>query len=226
MSGSKVVRRKLRLELEPPITYLITSGATTTQTTASSEEFLSILTVIQSAVDAGITLIQLREKQLSARLLFELTERAAELTRTSATRLLVNDRSDIARAAGADGVHLTAHSLEPTVIREAFGDSLLIGSSTHSLAEACAAHQADADFIVFGPVFETRSKKNYGAPTGLKKLGEVVRAVSPLKVLALGGVTTDNAVECMRVGACGVAGISLFDDADKLSSVITQLRGQ
>lgn len=212
------------LNLSRPILYLITRGATTDATTSRSPEFQDILFQVSSAVEAGINLIQIREKNLSARVLFELTERAVEITRKSSMRLLVNDRADIAAGAGADGVHLTTRSLETAVIRKTFGDRILIGASTHTLAEATAARGAGADFAVFGPVFETASKAQYGGPVGLEKLGEVARALHDFPVLALGGINTGNAADCLRAGASGVAGISLFSDARNLKIIVNTIK--
>src|SRR4051812_14874366 len=195
-----------------PIRYLITSGATSVATTPSTEDFHQLLEHISRAVDAGIHLIQIREKSLSARVLFELTLAAAKLTRGSGSRLLVNDRADIARTAGADGVHLTTTSVDTDVVRRTFGRDFLIGVSTHSVAEAQAARNGGADFAVFGPVFPTRSKEIYGEPLGLKKLEEVARELNPFPILALGGVTVERIEQCLSAGATGVAGISLFEN--------------
>ncbi len=138
------------LNLSNPILYLITRGATDETTTSESAEFRQILLQLSAAVTAGIQLIQIREKKLTARVLFELTTRAVSIAQTTRTRVLVNDRADIAASAGAHGVHLTTQSLEPAVVRQAFGDKFLIGSSTHSLEEARRARESGADFIVFG----------------------------------------------------------------------------
>ena len=194
---------------------------TTAATTPSAEEFSRVVKIVSTAVTARVSLIQLREKNLNARVLYELTERAAALTSGSVTRLLVNDRADIARAAAANGVHLTSRSVRAATIRETFGNTFLIGVSTHSLAEACIARDEGADLVVFGPIFETGSKRIYGEPAGLSKLEEVVREVRPFPVLALGGITLNNAGQCLCVGAAGIAGISLFNDAADLA-LITQ----
>src|SRR5205823_11756990 len=114
------------------------------------------------------------------------------------TRLLVNDRSDIAVAAGADGVHLTTTSLSARTIRRTFGDNFLIGASTHSLSEAIVARDGGANFGVLGPVFETKSKVAYGSPLGTDVLADVCAAVKPFPILALGGVSTGNAIDCLR----------------------------
>jgi thiamine-phosphate pyrophosphorylase len=207
-----------------PLIYLITSGQTTARTTPAAEEFSSVLQLVQAAVVARIDLVQLREKNLSASVLYQLATRAAALTKGSATRLLINDRSDIAAAAGADGVHLTVSSLPAGVVRESFGDGFLIGVSTHSLEEASRAQRAGADFIVFGPVFETASKQEFGEPPGLPGLARVCLELSPFPVLALGGVMIGNVAECLRAGAQGIAAISMLQQADRLADVAAEIR--
>ena len=198
------------LNLQTPIDYPITSGSTTPQTTPDDPEFSSILRLVKAAVTANIPLFQIREKLLSARVLYELTKRAAEITHGSQTRLLVNDRADIASAAGADGVHLTSRSLPADVVRRIFGPDFVIGVSTHSLAEARAAQSAGADFVVFGPIFDTESKRAFGEPQGLDKLREVALALRPFPVIAIGGVTTDNVDQCLANHASGIAAIRMF----------------
>src|ERR1044072_472384 len=144
------------LKFPLPIIYPISSG----------NNHPDILRLVRAAVDAEVPLFQIREKSLPARTLFELVARAAELTRDTRTRLLVNDRSDIARAAGADGVQLTTQSLPVEVVRKTCGAEFLIGVSTHSLAEAQAACASGADFVVFGPGFWTESQRGCGGPRG------------------------------------------------------------
>ena len=191
------------LNLPVPIIYPITSGKTTPQTTSD------ILRLVRAAVEAEVALFQIREKSLPARVLYELVSRAAEITRGSKTRLLVNDRSDIARAAGADGVHLTTRSLPANVVRQIYGPEFLIGVSTHSVDEARAARDAGADFVVFGPVFE---KRGFGAPQGLDKLRQVTDELREFPVLAIGGITLENIEACLSAGASGIAAIRLFNE--------------
>jgi thiamine-phosphate pyrophosphorylase len=210
----------MRFDLSKPILYLITRGASTETTTPGSPEFKQILDQVSAAVAAGIELIQLREKRLTARILFELVEQSLALTRGSVTHLLVNDRADLAAAAGADGVHLTTKSLDAKTIRRTFGEDFLIGASTHSLAEAEAAKEGGADFVVFGPVFATSSKEKFGPPTGLKKLERVAKDLAPFPVMALGGIDVTNARDCLRAGASGIAGISLFQDFERLDEIV------
>ena len=157
-------------------------------------------------------------------MLYELTVRAAAISKGSNTRLLVNDRFDIARVAGADGVHLTSRSLPSNVVRSLCGDDFLIGVSSHSLETALEARAKGADFVVFGPVFETPSKQIYGAPQGLEKLREVTTALRGFPVLAIGGVDLENASDCFRAGASGIAAIRLFQTTDfKWLSKLDQL---
>jgi thiamine-phosphate pyrophosphorylase len=209
-----------------PIIYLITSGETTPQTTPGDKDFSRLLNLVAAAVAAHVNLIQLREKNLSTRVLYDLTLQAARITRGSNSHLLINDRADVARSAGAAGVHLTAGSIEASVIRRTFGDDFLIGASTHSLAQAQAARDAGADFAVFGPVFETASKRVYGEPLGLEKLEQVTTTLTQFPVLALGGVTLDNAAGCFRAGAAGIAAIRLVDDPDQLERVVAEIRAR
>jgi thiamine-phosphate pyrophosphorylase len=210
---------------EQPIIYLITSGATNEQTTPASEAFTDILQLVSAAVAAKISLIQLREKLLTARVLFELTTQAANITRGTETRLLVNDRADIACGGGADGVHLTEVSLPARVVRRTFGSNFLIGVSTHSLEQARGARDADADFAVWGPVFETESKNIYGEPQGVRNLTEVSRELNPFPIVALGGLKLDNVAECVAAGAKGIAGISLFQNIEELPITVSSVRG-
>lgn len=214
------------LKIQPPILYLITSGATSATTTPASKEFQDILTSLRAAVAGNINLFQIREKNLTARALFELTIRAVEITAGSGTRLLVNDRADVARGAGADGVHLAANSIRPEVIRRTFGEEFVIGVSTHSPAEVEKARGEGADFAVFGPVFETFSKRQYGSPLGVPALKQAVQVVAPFPVLALGGISLTNAAECLQAGASGIAAISLFADAASIKSVVTAIAQQ
>ncbi|HEX7317934.1 MAG TPA: thiamine phosphate synthase [Pyrinomonadaceae bacterium] len=203
-----------------PITYLITAGETTSATGPDSEEFRRLLALVRAAVEARVMLVQLREKDLSGRVLFELASAAARMARGSETRVLVNDRADVARAAGCDGVHLTTRSLEASVVRRAFGEEFLIGVSTHTREEARVARAGGADFAVFGPVFDTPSKRAYGPPVGLDVLKDAARELSPFPLVALGGVGEEEVEEVLRAGAAGVAGIRLFANGQNLARIV------
>lgn len=202
------------LRVPSPIAYAISSGSTTSKTTPDDLEVKHLLLQVELAVSLELPLYQIREKNLPVRTLYDLVSRAAEITRGTSTRLLVNDRFDVARAAGAAGVHLTESSLPARVVRDTCGEEFVIGVSTHSLESARAARDGGADFVVFGPVFETESKRDYGPPQGLEKLREVAGALPDFPVLAIGGITIDNAESCLDVGASGFAGISWFDRPD------------
>jgi len=211
------------LDQTQPLIYLITSGATTTKTTPSDSEFSNILRLIEAAVAADVSLIQLREKELSGRVLYQLASRASAITRNTSTQLLVNDRFDIAVGAGANGVQLTAQSMPVDVIHSKVSSEFLIGRSTHSLAEAQIAQKGGCDFVVCGPVFETQTKLIYGPPQGIEKLQSVVESVD-IPVIAIGGVTLSNVAECFTVGAAGIAAISLLNDASTLKEKVAAIR--
>lgn len=187
------------------------------------------LPVIRAAVAAGVDFIQIREKDLATRPLLELARAAVAMARPdsieasrSATRILVNDRLDVTLAARADGVHLGTESVPVGVVREQYPD-LLIGASSHNLEEITRAAKEGANFAVFGPVFETASKLGYGPPVGLDALREAVKAVR-IPVLALGGVSLENAKSCLDAGAAGIAAISLFQTVGLLAPLVEELR--
>lgn len=174
---------------------------------------------------AGVDYIQLREKDLSGRELERLAREAvAAIPSGSRTRLLINSRIDVALACGAHGVHLPAGSISASEVRGVWmkasrkGAAPVIGVSAHSLAEVLSAEAHGANFVVFGPVFEKDGRAN---PAGLEHLAEVCRSCA-IPVLALGGVTPENAQVCLGAGAGGIAGIRLFQSAD-VESLAEQL---
>jgi len=173
-----------------------------------------LLEKIAEAVRHGIDYIQLREKNLSGRELEDLAREAAQMIRTSGskTQLLINSRTDIALAVGADGVHLRSSDISPNDVRKIWRDANggkdpVIAVSCHTEAEVIGAKQSGADFVVFGPVFE-KSELAEIHVAGLQGLRSACRHDIP--VLALGGVTLTNAHSCVEAGAAGIAGIRLF----------------
>jgi len=160
--------------------------------------------VVAAAARGGAGMIQLREKDLSARDLYRLGVSLQEVLHPYGIPLLINDRLDVSQALDAAGVHLAGHSLPVALARRLLGPQKLLGVSTHSLVDARTAMAEGADFIVFGPVFETPSKVAYGAPQGLQRLEEVIRQVT-IPVLAIGGIDHHNLPQVLQTGAHGVA---------------------
>lgn len=209
----------MKIPPSAPITYLITSGQATDADFDACQS--RIIKTIAAAAEAGVSSVQIREKNLSARLLFELTSAVVAATREFDIQVLVNDRADIAFAASADGVHLAAKSLAATVIRENFPREFVVGVSTHTADEAVDAANSCADFAVFGPVFETPSKNE---SKGIDALREVCARVAPFPVLAIGGVDADNVRDIIYAGASGVAAIRALNDADSMRRLLAKLK--
>lgn len=158
---------------------------------------------------AGIEWIQIREKDLSARDLFDLTAQVLDLPNPYKSKILVNTRVDVALAAGAAGAHLPAGSPAPHIWRGITPPGFLLGVSCHTLDEVRSAQDQGADYAVFGPVFAPGSKTTGLEPRGLEGLAQAARAVR-IPVLALGGISATNAEDCLQAGAAGVAAISLY----------------
>jgi len=170
--------------------------------------------VVEACLAAGLRGVQLREKDLPVRDLLDLASTLRESTRRHAARLIVNDRADVALAAEADGVQRTHESLPVAALRAVGGARFLIGASVHSLADARVAAEEGADFLVFGPVYDTPSKRAYGPPQGLEALRRVVAEVTR-PVLAIGGITPARAREVLAAGAAGVGVISAILAAER-----------
>jgi thiamine-phosphate pyrophosphorylase len=167
------------------------------------------------AAAAGVDWVQIREKDLSGRELLALAREA--VAGRGVARVIVNDRLDVALAAGAAGVHLGRESLSARdVLRWCRSGNapadFLIGVSCHSLEDAREAESAGASYIFFGPVFDTPSKRGMGEPQGIARLGEICRSLT-IPVVAIGGLTEEKAGECIRAGAAGLAAIRMFQDA-------------
>jgi thiamine-phosphate pyrophosphorylase len=197
-----------------------------------------LLDKIAEAASAGVDYIQLRERDLTVRELERLAIEAIARVRTSTTRLLINSRVDVALAIDADGVHLRSHDLAASEARAIWGKSTgrtncVIGVSCHSLNQVLSAEAHGADFAVFGPVFGKQGSNQ--PPIGMDALEAVASRGNPvdkkveagqtlgMPVLALGGVTLENARACVEAGAAGVAGIRLFQESD-IARVVARLR--
>lgn len=164
------------------------------------------LPVLEAALKGGIRDIQLREKDMRLDDLLYLAIVLRQMTERFGARLYINDRLDIALMANADGVHLPENGLPPNEVKARY-PRLLVGVSTHSKDRALQAQEDGADYISFGPVFDTPSKRKYGPPQGLGPLAEVV-SMARIPVLALGGIKLDNIPSAMETGAWGVGLIS------------------
>jgi len=167
----------------------------------------ALVSTIEAALAGGVDAVQLREKDLDTRALLRLAQKLRPLTQRHDAVLLVNDRIDVALAVGADGVHLPTDSFDPRDARALLGPHALIGVSTHSRADAVSAAQRGADYVVFGPIYDTPSKQRYGAALGLEALGAVTTAVQ-IPVLAIGGIDESRVAAILQQGAAGVAVIS------------------
>ena len=169
----------------------------------------TVLSRIRRVLARGVDFIQIREKDLSDRDLFALTQSVVSLARGKRCRILVNGRADVALAAGAHGVHLPTRSLPIGCVRRWLPPSFLIGVSAHSQSEARLAARAGTDYLLLGPVFPTATKLEYGPPLGLTCLRETCRKV-PIPVFGLGGIRPQSVDTVTLMGAVGVAGITLF----------------
>jgi thiamine-phosphate pyrophosphorylase len=192
---------------------------------------------IAAAAHAGIDLIQIREKDLSGRELLELSRDAlaiakeAEGSSTPSTRILLNDRLDVAVATQAHGVHLGENSSPVDAVKRWLERrtasqpprEFLVGASCHSLESCRIAEQGGADYVIFGPVFSTPSKISFGSPQGLDGLAQVCNSLH-IPVLAIGGITGKNSCDCIAAGASGLAAIRLFQNRNDLLSTVMSLR--
>lgn len=194
--------------------YVITKGESHAGNIAEKKS--EILRLIKFSVKNNISLIQIREKSLSARLVFELVCESVKITRGSKTKILVNDRADIAVAAEADGVHLTSTSLSAEIIRRNYSKKLIIGVSTHTLESAEKAERNGADFVTFSPIFHTPDK---GKPQGIEKLREVCEKLRPFPVIALGGVDETNYKRVLENGASGFAAIRFLNNTENFQAI-------
>lgn len=159
---------------------------------------------VADAMQGGVRAVQLREKDLPLRTLLPLAAEIRELTARAGSRLLINDRVDIMLAVDADGIHLRSDGLPTCAVREVIGPNKFLGVSTHSVAEVDRAADDGADFVTFGPIYETPAKARYGPPTGLDALAVVCRRAR-VPVYALGGITCARIPDVVAAGAHGVA---------------------
>ncbi|MDH4098038.1 MAG: thiamine phosphate synthase [Nitrospira sp.] len=182
----------------------------------------SLPSVLKQAVNAGLPAVQLRERDLSTSELLLLAQEIRSITSRRAVPLIINDRVDLMLALNLDGVHLRANSLPISAVRRLAGADRLIGISTHSLAEVQEANGEGADYVLFGPIFDTPSKRQFGSPVGLEQLAEVCSR-SAVPVFAIGGVTRAFVPDVLRAGAHGVAVIGSILDRDDAAAATREL---
>ncbi|MGH7164505.1 MAG: thiamine phosphate synthase [Nitrospiraceae bacterium] len=181
-----------------------------------------LLTPLRQALGAGVRAVQLREKDLGTRALVDVASELLSLTRERGAVMLVNDRVDLVLALGADGVHLRSDSMPVSAARRLLGPERLVGASAHSAEAVVRAELEGADFAVLGPVYQTASKRSYGAPIGLRPIEEASRRCR-IPVFAIGGITPARVGEVRQAGAFGVAVISAILSSADVESATRQL---
>jgi thiamine-phosphate pyrophosphorylase len=181
-----------------------------------------LVPLLQQVLTAAVPIVQLRERDLSARELLRLTREVQAVTASHRCQLLINDRIDIALALEGVGVHLRSNSLPVSVARQLLGAQRLLGISVHTVEEAIQGESQGADYIIFGPIYETPSKKMFGPPLGIHTLEKVCRLVR-IPIFGIGGVTAVRAHEMRRAGAFGVAVITAILGAIDVDSATREL---
>ena len=176
---------------------------------------------MRAAFAAHVDYVQVREKDLPDGALASIVQELADCPEKQDSRLLVNERWDIAASCGADGVHLPAGSLPPSMLRSQAGAGMIIGVSCHHRNEVAQAVREGVSYILLGPIFETLSKPG-ATPLGLPFLKEVCESC-PVPIYALGGIDARHAADCIQAGAAGVAGIRLFQEAPNLDALCRRL---
>ena len=169
-----------------------------------------LVELVEAAVGAGIDLVQIRERDLDARALASLVKRCVAAAGATRSKILVNDRADVAAATGAGGVHLRGDSIGVSAARTLLGESAVIGRSVHSSREASLASEAGADYLIFGTLFQTPSKDTGHPLATLDQLREACHAAAGVPVLAIGGITLERVPDLVRCGAAGIAGVGMF----------------
>lgn len=210
----------MNARIERPIVCVVTRA----RGAAGTPERMSLLERLRSAATAGATIIQIRERQFGDRDLADFVRDVVDAARPAGALVTVNDRTDIALAAGADGVHLKSDGPHPGDVRRLVPSGFIVGRSVHGEDEAATLESSGAcDYLLFGTVFPSRSKPADHPIAGLDGLARVCRRVA-LPVIAIGGISIERAPDVAQAGAAGVAAISLFADAQDVGAVVRDLR--
>lgn len=202
----------------PPVNFRLLLVTDRTQAAGRS-----IPSLIRQAIRAGLSAVQLRERDLSTRELLPLAQEIQSITASHAVPLIINDRVDLMMALNLDGVHLRSDSLPSVSVRQLIGSRRLIGVSTHSVEDVRRANLSGADYVVFGPVFETPSKRSFGLPLGLDLLADACRQ-SSIPVLAIGGITCGRVRDVRRAGAHGVAVIGALLTRNDIGEAVREFK--
>lgn len=179
--------------------------------------------IAQMAIEGGADMIQLRDKTMPANELIEKAIIISALCRKAGVQFIVDDRVDVALVAESDGVHLGKEDISVAEARKALGEGRIIGATAHSLAEAIDAQEAGADYIGFGHIYPTYTKKKNTNPKGLESLKKVCSAIT-VPVLAIGGINPDNAFEVMKCGAYGIAVVGSVVKSNDPRSAVRKLK--
>lgn len=193
--------------------YLITAGEI--NPTNFAEKLPETIDLLKFAIEQEVSMIQIREKQLPAKLIFRLTQKIVDLKQNSKTKILVNERADIALAAKADGVHLTSTSIPVKYLRQFYPKNFVIGVSTHFESEIVKAKRQGADFVTFSPIFSKNA-------VGIEKLKEMVKSAGDFPVIALGGIDEKNITEVWQSGAAGIAAIRFLNNRKNLQQLLNE----
>ena len=197
-----------------PRVYLVTDAV-------PASELPDRVAAALAGLPPAVAAVQLRAKDMGGKDMLALARALRDVARAAGQWLMVNDRLDVAVAAGADGVHLPSRGIPAADARRLLGPGAMIGASCHSVAEVRRARDGGADFATFGPVFDTPSKRAWGPPVGLDALREAARLGLPL--VALGGVDPSNAASTVAAGAAGVAAIRAWLGAADAAGAVRRL---
>ena len=179
---------------------------------------------VKRLIDGGATLIQLRDKHAAPKALVRDAEATMIVAEQNDVRIIINDRVDVAMTVGADGVHLGQSDMPVDAARALLGPRRLIGFSTQKLAQAMVAATLPADYIAFGPLFDTHTKRDHEPVVGLNRLREVKNLLGDIPLIAIGGITEQNSLSVLEAGADSVAVISdLLKDPSKIAEKLKRM---
>ncbi|HYP50138.1 MAG TPA: thiamine phosphate synthase, partial [Pyrinomonadaceae bacterium] len=179
---------------------------------------------VEKLIAGGARIIQLREKHLAPKDFYSEAEKVLAFARPRNVKIIINDRVDLALTLKADGIHLGQDDLPPAEARKILGESAIIGFSTHSVEQAIAAVKFPVDYIAIGPIFETSTKENPDAVIGIEGLRQVRETIGAFPLVAIGGITKENARLCLEAGADSVAVIScLLNEPEQIAEKTIEL---